>query len=801
MMDEKSTKTLELPKILERLANLCAFSASKELALGLTPSTSRDEVARRLRRTSEAKELTSVKTNACVGGARDVRLLAEQASKGAILQPNDLLDIRQTLISGRSLKRLIARTAHQYPLLAEIVAQIEPSDALIDAIAQTIDENGEVRDDASPTLRRLRRELETAHRRLLDRLQSIVQNTNNARYLQEPIVTQRAGRYVIPLKVESKGRIPGVIHDQSASGATVFIEPLATLDLNNRWRELEIAVQREIEKILRELSSLVGEAQDDISATVEALAELDLQFAKAEYSFQIIGREPILTSVAVTERDETLPYVHLIQARHPLLKADEVVATDIYLGPDYHILVITGPNTGGKTVTLKNVGLMALMAQCGLHIPAADGSRLPVFDNIFADIGDEQSIEQSLSTFSSHLTNITRMLEQATEQSLIVLDEVGAGTDPVEGSALARALLEDFLEKNITALVATHYSDLKVYAHNSQGIRNASVEFDLETLRPTYNLVIGLPGRSNALNIAERLGLPASIIERARSFLSTEELQVDDLLEEIKQAHDSAKIDRRLAEKDRKEIEELRNHLREEVAGIEKDRRQVINAAREDAQLELDHVREELRTISRQMVRFGGKKGEVTNIRELIQQLDSDLKPISELVPRRIGSIEAPIKRPLQVGDLVWVASLDRTGDILKIYGDGAEVQAGTFRLRVALRDLELRAPANRESQASTTPQKRRTADITLPRIESPGMEIDLRGHSVEEMLPLLQKYVDHAYLSGLPFTRIIHGKGTGTLRRAVREELRHNPLVKKHRTGEQNEGGDGVTMAWMEDS
>lgn len=800
-MDEKSTKTLELPKILARLANLCAFSASKELALGLTPSTSRDEVARRLRRTSEAKELTSVKTNARVGGARDVRLLGEQASKGAILQPNDLLDIRQTLISGRSLKRLIARTAHQYPLLAEIVAQIEPCDALIDAIAQTIDENGEVRDDASPTLRRLRRELETAHRRLLDRLQSIVQNTNHARYLQEPIVTQRAGRYVIPLKVESKGRIPGVIHDQSASGATVFIEPLATLDLNNRWRELEIAVQREIEKILRELSSLVGEAQDDISATVEALAELDLQFAKAEYSFQIIGREPLLTSAVVTERDETLPYVHLIQARHPLLKPDEVVATDIYLGPDYHILVITGPNTGGKTVTLKNVGLMALMAQCGLHIPAADGSRLPVFDNIFADIGDEQSIEQSLSTFSSHLTNITRMLEQATEQSLIVLDEVGAGTDPVEGSALARALLEDFLEKNITALVATHYSDLKVYAHNSQGIRNASVEFDLETLRPTYNLVIGLPGRSNALNIAERLGLPASIIERARSFLSTEELQVDDLLEEIKQAHDSAKIDRQLAEKDRKEIEQLRHQLREEVAGIEKDRRQVINAAREDAQLELDHVREELRTISRQMERFGGKKGEVTNIRELIQQLDSDLKPISELVPRRIGPIEAPIKRPLQVGDLVWVASLDRTGDILKIYGDGAEVQAGTFRLRVALRDLELRAPANRESQASTTPQKRRTADITLPRIESPGMEIDLRGHSVEEMLPLLQKYVDHAYLSGLPFTRIIHGKGTGTLRRAVREELRHNPLVKKHRTGEQNEGGDGVTMAWMEES
>ncbi|MGB0388567.1 MAG: endonuclease MutS2 [Ardenticatenaceae bacterium] len=802
-MDLKSANTLELPKILQRLASYCAFSASKELALALIPSPDPLEVARRLRGTTEAKQLVSSKPNVTVGGARDVRSQVEQASKGGILPPNELLTIRQTLISGRRLQRVISRANHQFPLLAEIVAQIEPSDALIDAIGQAIDDDGQVRDSASPALRRLRRELEHAHHRLLDRMQRIVQNSENASYLQEPIVTQRSGRYVIPIKVESKSRIPGLVHDHSASGATVFIEPLVTLDLNNQWRELEIAVQREIERILRALSELVSEAQEDISTTVQSLAELDLELAKAEYAFQIQGREPLLTDL--NERKGTQPYLHLIQARHPLLTPSEVVPTDIYLGPNYHILVITGPNTGGKTVTLKNVGLMALMAQCGLHIPANDGSRLPVFDNIFADIGDEQSIEHSLSTFSSHLTNIKRMLKRATDHSLILLDEVGAGTDPVEGSALARSLLEHFIENNITALVATHYSDLKIYAHSTKRVRNASVEFDLETLRPTYNLIIGLPGRSNALNIAERLGLPAPIIERARSFLSTQELEVDELLEEIKLAHESAKIDRRLAEKDRKEMERLRNQMREQIAGIEEDRREVINNARQEAQAELIEVREELRTLTRKMERFGGNQQEATTIQELLKQLGSQLKPISKIVSRRPSGIDDPIPveihRPLVPGDIVWVPTLDSTGEILAISDNDAEVQAGYFRLRVALDDLELRIPAPSETTGKLPKQKRPRVEVTLPKIQNPGMEIDLRGHSVEEMRSLLDKYLDDAYLSGLPFVRIIHGKGSGVLRRAVREDLRHHTFVKQHRTGTLNEGGDGVTIATMVDN
>ncbi len=485
-----------------------------------------------------------------------------------------------------------------------------------------------------------------------------------------------------------------------------------------------------------------------------------------------------------------------------MLKPDEVVPTDIWLGPAFHLLVITGPNTGGKTVSLKNVGLMALMAQCGLHIPAADGSRLPVFDQIYADIGDEQSIEQSLSTFSSHLANITRILAGATERSLVLLDEVGAGTDPVEGAALARSLLEHFLDQRISGLVATHYSELKVYAHSREGVRNASVEFDLETLRPTYRLMIGLPGRSNALNIAERLGLPMPIIERARSFISSEALEVDDLLEDIKQSHEAARVDRRLAEKDRREGERLRDELRERIASIEEERRVVINAARDEAHAELDHVREQLRTITRQMERFGGKKEEITDIRDLLQRLENELKPISKLVPRRPGGIDAPqVPRPLQPGDVVWVPNLDRTGEIIAISGNEADVVAGSFRLRVALRDLELRAaaPKSEGTGQARGPDPRRAA-ITIPRGDSPGMEIDLRGNSVDEMMPLLDKYLDNAYLTGLPFVRIVHGKGSGTLRRVVRDELRQHPLVKSYRTGDASEGGDGVTVATLVD-
>lgn len=790
-MDSKSTDTLELPKILDRLAAHCAFSASEALAHALQPSADYDEVAARLQRTSEAKTLLSNKPDLTVGGARDVRPLAQQAAKSAILQPPQLLSIRDTLVAGRRLSNHLLRVRHSYPLLATLAEAIDPNAALIDVIGNAIDEDGEVRDEASPTLRRLRRETESAHGRLMERLQRLI-SSDSAQHLQEAIITQRAGRYVIPVRIEAKTRIPGVVHDQSASGATVFIEPLETLELNNKWRELQIQVDHEIERILRELSGMVGDAAHEIDQTVGALAELDLNFAKANYAFQIKGREPLLTDV---EGGGERPYIELLQARHPLLHPDTVVPSDIYIGPDFRLLVITGPNTGGKTVTLKNIGLMALMAQCGLHIPAADGSRLPVFDAIFADIGDEQSIEQSLSTFSSHLANITRILENATDQSLVLLDEVGAGTDPVEGSALARALLDFFLDNRITACVATHYSDLKVYAHSTDGIRNASVEFDLDTLSPTYRLMIGLPGRSNALAIAERLGLPQEILRQARTFVAGDALEVDEMLEDIRQSQESARIDRRLAEKDRRESEQLRDDLRERMARIEQDRRVVINQTRAEAQRELEGVQEQLREITRRMERFGGKQEDLTSIRDLLAQLESELRPISELVPQR-GAAQRVAQRPLQEGDLVWVPSLDRTGEIVALSGDEAEVQAGSFRVRAALSELELRAAGGPKAPEGAKVKRREGAAISLPRVESPGMEVDLRGQRVEEVLPALDRYLDEAFVSGLPRVRIIHGKGTGALRRAVRDELRRHPLVSRYRQGDAMEGGDGVTVA-----
>lgn len=789
-MDQKSAHTLELPKILERLARHCAFAPGRELALAMQPSNDPAEVRRRLQLTSEAKNLIASKTSARIGGARDIRPQLATAAKSGVLTPQELLDLRQTIVSARTLKRLIERLEHQYPLLAGIVSAIEPLEALTDAIDAAIDGNGEIRDGASPALGRIRRELQVAHSRLMERLNRIVSDPETSKYLQEPIITQRGGRYVIPVKVEHRARIQGVVHDQSASGATLWVEPLATLDLNNRWRELELAEQREVERILRELSGLVADQVDELTWLLQALAELDVQFAKAEYAYEIKGREPILTDPV--KRDPDAPYLHLIEARHPLLDPATVVPTNIWLGPDFHILVITGPNTGGKTVALKTVGLLVLMAQCGLHIPAQDGSKLPVFYDVFADIGDEQSIEQSLSTFSAHMTNIIRILEVATPDSLVILDELGAGTDPVEGSALARALLQELLERNISGLVATHYSELKVYAHSTPGVRNASVEFDLETLRPTYKLSIGLPGRSNALNIAQRLGLPSGIVERARSLISEEALQVDDMLEDIKLARERAVTERAATEEARAEADRLRDELRRQIASIEEERRAVLNQARAEAAEELEAVKAQLRDVVRRIERWGERREEVDEVREELKRIEERIAPIKPAVPAP-SQVE---ERPLAVGDVVWVPGLKRSGEIAAIIGNEAEVVAGPFRVRAFLEDLELRAEAPGGSpQGARARRVAATGGVTVPVVESPGVEIDLRGLTVEEMLPRLDKYLDDAYLAGLHSVRIIHGKGTGTLRRVVRDELRNHPLVKSYREGEYNEGGSGVTV------
>ena len=788
-MNSKYLQILELPKILERLAEHTSFSAGRKLALSLQPSPDLDEVSRRQGQTSEARALLNARADVSLGGARDVRPLVDRAEHGAILLPDELLGVHGTLVSGRALRRAITRLRTQFPLLASTAGKIEECPDVVAEIARCINDRAEVVDGASQTLASIRRELREAHQRLMAKLERIVSASSNVAFLQEAFVTQRGGRYVIPLKSDFKGRIPGIVHDQSASGATVFIEPLSTVGLNNRWRELQLEEEREVQRILAGLSNLVAEEGEFIERTVESLAELDLAFAKARYAEKIEGVEPRLVAfrpVLSVAEGKVAGGLHpgssiqLIKARHPLLDPATVVSTDIHLDDDYFIIVITGPNTGGKTVSLKTVGLLSLMNQCGLAIPADQGSALSVFNDIYADIGDEQSIEQSLSTFSAHITNVISILDQAGEHSLVLLDDLGAGTDPGEGSAIARALLSHFLRRRITSFISTHYPELKFYAYTTPGVENACVEFDLETLSPTYELSIGLPGRSNAFAIARRLGLSPEIVSEAESLVSPESLETEGLLAEIKQAHQEALASQETAEAARYRVEELEGRLRQELGDIERTRREILGTAREEAGRELEEVRAELRRI-----RAGMGMAAITQ--EWAAQAKDKL---ASLEPQPVEPVAQPRfmpQGPLSLGDTVWVAGLQATGEITELAGDEAEVQVGSFRIRAEVSDLELRGKAAKPEITERA--------VSVPRVSSPGLELNLRGQTTEDALPRLDKYLNDAYLAGLPQVRIIHGKGTGALRRVVRDFAANHPLVASYQPGDQYEGGEGATV------
>ena len=536
-----------------------------------------------------------------------------------------------------------------------------------------------------------------------------------------------------------------------------------------------------MQRILAGLSNLVAEEGEFIKHTVEALAKLDLAFAKAGYAEEIKGIEPQLAAFRkVADGLHPGSSIQLIKARHPLLDPATVVPIDVHLDDDYFIVVITGPNTGGKTVSLKTVGLLSLMAQCGLAIPADQGSTLSVFSDIYADIGDEQSIEQSLSTFSAHITNVISILNQAGARSLVLLDDLGAGTDPGEGSAIARALLAHFLRRSITAFISTHYPELKFYAHTTPGVENACVEFDLETLSPTYELSIGLPGRSNAFAIARRLGLWPEIVSEAESLVSPESLETEGLLAEIKQAHREALASQEAAEAARDRVEGLEGELRQELADIERTRRDILSTAREEAQQKLEEMYAELRRI-----RAGLGLAAVT--REWVAQAE---EKVASLEPEAVEPVIQPRFGPqekLSLGDTVWVAGLQATGEITELAGDEAEVQVGSFRIKARVGDLELRGRA-------AQPEVRERA-VSVPRVASPGLELKLLGQTTEQVLPRLDKYLNDAYLAGLPQVRIVHGKGTGALRRAVRDFVKNHPLVASHRPGDRYEGGEGATV------
>jgi len=666
-VNSKHLATLELGKILARLATYTSFSAGAELARALTPAISLREIRQRLETTSEARALLETKPDTTLGGAHDIRPLVTAAQRGAVLPPSELLDVRDTLIAARNLHRTLSRLESQFPRLADLASLIRPCPKVVEEISRCLDERGNVRDNASPELARIRREERLAHDRIQDKLQSIISSPHNATFLQEPIITQREGRYVIPLKANFKGRIRGVVHDVSTSGATIFIEPLSIVELNNAWRELQLKEQQEIDRILAHLSGLIAERATEIEHAVETLAELDLAFAKAKYADALNATAPILSPPGGGDGGS----IRLVGARHPLLDPQRVVPIDVVLDDETQILVITGPNTGGKTVSLKTVGLLTLMAQAGLHLPVEPGSALSPFEAVYADIGDEQSIEQNLSTFSSHLTNITSFLDQADARSLVLLDELGAGTDPAEGSALARALLDHFRRRGATTLVATHYPELKTYAQLTPGVRNACVEFDPETLSPTYKLTIGLPGRSNAFAIARRLGLPRDVVEAARGLVSPTDLRTEDMLADIHrlriqeaQARDEAGVARAEAEK-------LARELRERLETIDQERRDILEQARQETEAELETLRAEARRLRHRLQAAAAPLKATTAVEKAIETLETqspEPEPL-ELPPTLPGSANLLAQRPIRPGDTVWVRPLNAEGRFLEIDG------------------------------------------------------------------------------------------------------------------------------------
>ncbi len=794
-MDAKTLTILEYPKVLERLAVHCDFSASRELALALQPTGSLDLARAWLAETREARLLLDT-SDATIGGAHDIRPRVDLARRGGVLEPTDFLDIKSTLIASRELKKLLERRAADCPRLAEIALSLVMPQGLVDAISRTISEKGEVLDSASPKLASLRAQVRVAHERLMSRLQRYITDSQSAAMLQEAIITQRDGRYVIPLRAEFKGRIKAIVHDQSSTGATLFVEPLAVVELNNAYRELQLAERDEEHRVLAELSAQVGMQAEALITGVQALADLDLAFAKAKYAEAIRASEPILHPMGEKpDGGKHRPNIicRLLNARHPLLDPASVVPISIDLAPGIRAMVITGPNTGGKTVTLKTVGLMVLMAQSGLHIPAQSGSELACFEDVWADIGDEQSIEQSLSTFSGHMTNIVRILKQATPRSLVILDELGAGTDPQEGAALARAILNRFLEAGITTLVATHYPELKTFAHSTPGVVNASLEFDVQTLRPTYKLTIGLPGRSNALEIAARLGLPDDVIAAARSEIHPDELRAGKLLDDIRKERNRVSREREAAEKARRKAEDLNRELEKRLDAIEEERRQVIARARAEAELEVEVLKRNIESLRAQLKKARQPLEALREIEEKAEVLEEKIQ--APIAPKKSGVRQQVRKSAFQPGERVVIGRLNAEGVVTSLGESEAEVQVGNLRIRVDLSDLRRKSEEPESGTVSKSAVRESVSPSLFQARPSPGLELDLRGKMADEALVLLDRYLEQAYLAGLLFARIIHGKGTGKLRQVVREALRNHPHVLAFEDGRPQEGGEGVTV------
>jgi len=766
---ERALATLEYPAIRALLAERTSLAPGRELAESLVPTTDVREAERLQDETAAARDLVRAQPSAGIGGARDIRDALRRARLGGTLDTTQLIEIAGTI---RASEKLFS-DVHPYPPLAAKARFARPPRPLAEAIEHAIAGTGEVLDRASSRLGSLRVELRAAQARLQQRLDGLLRSPDLARVLQEPIVTQRGGRYVVPVKAELRGAVKGIVHDQSSSGATVFIEPLEILEANNALREAEMAERTEIQRVLDELSRRVESAGDDLDAVMNALASIDLLLAKAQLAEHLECERPALDGSGVLD---------LVAARHPLLveRGTGAVPIDVRLGSDFRALVITGPNTGGKTVTLRTIGLLVLMAASGLQIPAGRGSRVPVVQRVFADIGDEQSIAQSLSTFSSHLRNVVATLAEARRDDLALLDELGAGTDPDEGAALAMAVLEILLERGVLVAATTHYPELKAFALNTPGASNASVEFDPETLRPTYKVHVGLPGASNAFAIASRLGLDGAVLARAGSHLS--------------ELHRSLERTLREAERQRTELAAALEEARVASADARK-ATTVAEAeaarARDDAERGLRRARaeaDELILQARRALRQAEQARDQAAKRNLVEEARAALAS-AETARQAAVPEEAPRPMvPIAIGSPVLVDGVSGAGTLLAIDDRGiADVAAGPLRLRVPASSLRP-APVSERDPRSTRPS-------VVGSAPSVPLQLDLRGARAEEALAVLDRYLNDAAVAGIDRLRVIHGKGTGALRTAVREALSNHPLVRSHESAAANEGGDGATI------
>ena len=794
-MNPKSLILLEYPKILAKLKSFASFSASEALADALRPTSSLEKALAMQELTREARYLLSVNNELNFSGAVDMRPLVDLTLRSVTLEALDLLAIRATLIISRTARRVLEDHRADAPRMAELAENLTDGLGLVDLITRTISERGEVLDSASEALARIRSEMKVSHARLMERLSRYINDADSARMLQEPIITQRGGRYVLPLRAEFKGRIKSIVHDQSSSGATLFVEPIAVVEWNNKVRELELQERDEVLRVLHGLSMRIAEQAESLKLSVEAMAALDLALMKARYAEDLRAVEPELVPFA-----EKAPEFHpgsvimLRRARHPLLDPVKVVPIDVVLDEQTFSVVLTGPNTGGKTVSLKTVGLLVLMAQSGMQIPAQSGSRLSLFRDVFADIGDEQSIEQSLSTFSGHISQLVRILKRADYRSLVLLDELGAGTDPQEGSALARAVLTYLLERRITNIVATHYPELKTFAHATKGVINASLEFDLDTLKPTYHLILGLPGRSNALAIAERLGLAKEIVDDARTELSPSDLRAEDLLDEIHRQRDLTRANYEESEKMRREVEEQRAKLNARLNRLEEEQAGILEKTQKKAEEELEALRAELNELRRGMLK---KNEPVAELEPVLQKLEQVEERQEKAARKKRAPRQKTERGPLKPGERVMVRKLKTEGVVTSANDDEIEVQVGMLRMRLKPQEVERKTAP--DFSAPVEAPKPAAGKTQLPSVASPGIELDLRGMRVEDALDKLDTYLEQGYLSGLPFGRIIHGKGTGVLRQAVRDVLQHTHLVKRWEQGGEKEGGDGVSVAFFD--